>query len=667
MLTENNDLKEVIKEVIENTDSELQYSSSNKFMNDLNAINEFEKPVLMKKALKKFLSNIPNEIKVIISCRDYYWELFKDSYWKSFTYNDFETENSQNHTLFYFSETENEEAQRKYFDFFNIKGRLGNEALSQCRHPLLLRFFCESYKDKNIGNGIIEDIRLKKLFDTYWQKKIESIAEKNIHQGQEIPYKFSFEDTEKYLFKLANYMLSNNTRAVPLSSLREIVGEEDYKNIKSSYSRIRDEYIILEELYVYNKLKKIINISFVYEEFMEYVMAKSIIYNLGEKYKEINEEIIYERINVLTDKYQNFSQILGVVIYLSLMLKEDHDISIWQLLVNKGDEWRMVIIESIKKLNEEDIDSEIIHLLFELLQQDDISLKTKILDVFKIKQFNKKLTLNQINYIGNLIKIEISVPFIVRGFDGMQSDAATTATKTLRNYGGDAVDELINYIKSGNFNGFERSDVVYNSIFITLSRIDSKEVVKFFLNSLWNDSYLKIDFTLEHILSGLQYLTWEPKSNKEKALKLALEFKHKECSDSYPKEALNLFIYLLKYRYVISGFSELCHAILTLNAEKGTKVLIEELASSSHGIKKKIMIIDALGKSKSIVAFDYLIQISSRKLDVRIAIVKAIGNLGFAEGLDYLSKINTKNEWLAFQIKEAIQKIENLNKKDKND
>ena len=34
----------------------------------------------------------------------------------------------------------------------------------QCRHPLLLRFFCEAYRGQEIGD--IEDIRLKELFDS---------------------------------------------------------------------------------------------------------------------------------------------------------------------------------------------------------------------------------------------------------------------------------------------------------------------------------------------------------------------------------------------------------------------------------------------------------------------------------------------------------------------
>ena len=40
------------------------------------------------------------------------------------------------------------------------------DAAEQCRHPLLLRFFCEAYSGQDVGE--LEDIRLKELFDRYW-------------------------------------------------------------------------------------------------------------------------------------------------------------------------------------------------------------------------------------------------------------------------------------------------------------------------------------------------------------------------------------------------------------------------------------------------------------------------------------------------------------------
>jgi hypothetical protein len=54
-------------------------------------------------------------------------------------------------------------------------------ALEQFRHPLLLRFFCETYTGQRLGR--LGDIRLKDLFDTYWQTKLASIAERMVDQG----------------------------------------------------------------------------------------------------------------------------------------------------------------------------------------------------------------------------------------------------------------------------------------------------------------------------------------------------------------------------------------------------------------------------------------------------------------------------------------------------
>ena len=62
-----------------------------------------------------------------------------------------------------------------------IIGRLVKHAAEQCRHPLLLRFFCQAYRGQYIGE--VADIRLKELLDRFWNQMLAAIAERMIRQG----------------------------------------------------------------------------------------------------------------------------------------------------------------------------------------------------------------------------------------------------------------------------------------------------------------------------------------------------------------------------------------------------------------------------------------------------------------------------------------------------
>ena len=81
-----------------------------------------------------------------------------------------------------------------------------------------------------------------------------------------------------YLLDLAAHMLHHNVRALPLT---EVVlatkREEQYDDPRSVYGRIRDEFIILEEKERGRGKRKVSQVAFVYEEFMEYTMARSLI------------------------------------------------------------------------------------------------------------------------------------------------------------------------------------------------------------------------------------------------------------------------------------------------------------------------------------------------------------------------------------------------------
>ena len=56
-------------------------------------------------------------------------------------------------TSTFFSTKEHEQALTLYLDHYKITGKPVGDAAEQCRHPLLLRFFCEAYKEQDVGQA----------------------------------------------------------------------------------------------------------------------------------------------------------------------------------------------------------------------------------------------------------------------------------------------------------------------------------------------------------------------------------------------------------------------------------------------------------------------------------------------------------------------------------
>jgi hypothetical protein len=72
-------------------------------------------------------------------------------------------------------------------------------------------------------------------------------------------------------------MLRNSVRAIPERDMPRATGLSERRgNPRSVYGRIRDEFIILEERARGQGRRKAVQVTFVYEEFMEYTMARSL-------------------------------------------------------------------------------------------------------------------------------------------------------------------------------------------------------------------------------------------------------------------------------------------------------------------------------------------------------------------------------------------------------
>jgi len=267
----------------------------------LDAINENRDISGLNLTLYHTLKEISStRLRFVVTCRDMYWGFFESAQWHQFI------AISLKDNLYEFSPHEQESAIDKYFKFYGIEVELGREARERCRHPLLLRFFCEAYGSKNgerVNLGYRADIRLKPLFDDYWKAKLGKSGEEIIHPGQV--------SVEQCIYSLVKYIFSSTSSVVDTEDFSSVTGVKDFISESSPYLRLLDEDVIIEEMPTSDiQIRRVI---FVYEEFMEYAIARQIFFEHS-SFKECDLDNLVENLN---DKMKKgFVNVLGVTEYL---------------------------------------------------------------------------------------------------------------------------------------------------------------------------------------------------------------------------------------------------------------------------------------------------------------------------------------------------------------
>jgi hypothetical protein len=245
-------------------------------------------------------------VKFVVTCRDIFWDFFDDEEWSRFLYR------NNVFSLPEFTVQEVDALIGSYFRFFNIRGRLVGIARDRCRHPLLLRFFCEAYQGQDIRE--YEDLRLKDLFDEYWARKRQEIGE-GLGLGQQAGARM-----ERFLFRLVGHMLDCSSLQVSVREVAEITGEEDLETPRSLYRRLLDQDIILEELPPEQALDRSYaarKVAFVYDEFYDYVAARSHVHRRG--WDALAPVAIAADFARLLGGARRFEQLVGVAEYLVLI------------------------------------------------------------------------------------------------------------------------------------------------------------------------------------------------------------------------------------------------------------------------------------------------------------------------------------------------------------
>ncbi|KAB8320491.1 CHAT domain-containing protein [Tolypothrix campylonemoides VB511288] len=324
----------------------------------IDGINENSNLPLFIRLLRDFLIKIEDKrIKLILSCRNLFWDLFSGTL-KSSLFENKKIELSE------FTGQETNLAIHLYFKRFNIQSGFDASNLLSLRNPLLLRFFCEAYRDCQLDK--VSNLELLSVFNLYVERIEAKISEQ-----------LGFLRTEQIivlLTKLGYRMWLNRKTSLNLSEL-EITPEEASKSI-SIYNLIRSENLIFEESLQLSATQRVVR--FLYDEFMEYIIARSWLEHLAvsQELEKAIEILLQEAVSALS----SFSPTFGAIIFLDKMLKRNGELvnRIISLLATLEDEFvasrQIVMLEAFEKIDINNVSDELIIALdkFERIARDDI-------------------------------------------------------------------------------------------------------------------------------------------------------------------------------------------------------------------------------------------------------------------------------------------------------
>jgi len=335
----------------------------------IDGINESRTPELLKEEVQSALARwkyLP--IVLVLSCRDIYWSLFEGPEWEQWVYEKARVRNR----MYHFSGEEYEGsggALQRYLDHYKVAGRLTDQANERCRHPLLLTFFCKAYAGERVGT--VRNIRLLELFQQYWTKKIEEpFRETHPRMGKGIG------PGARYLLDIAREILKTRQVFLDKDRLPEVTGERDLERRDSTYLRLLDEDVVLEEE---TGRHSAVVVRFVYEEFMEYVIARHVL----EETRKLAPEEVKRFVGEFIATVPGFLRGLGAMVFLGLMLKAERQIAIWRLLIKQSDpRWAAVIFDALRRLSEDGLDESTDELVLELMDKSTApGLRAEMLDL----------------------------------------------------------------------------------------------------------------------------------------------------------------------------------------------------------------------------------------------------------------------------------------------
>lgn len=293
-----------------------------------------------------------HRIKVVLTCRDIYWSFFNADEWI------YHVQHIIREEIREFSPSEYEAALPLYLAHYHISCELADEARRACQHPLLLRFFCEAYgsiQGPAVRLGEMRDIRLKELFDVYLEKKTDQIRR---DLGEQNPHR-----VRRYLFQLATYLFHNRTSTMELHEVSDATGESDLSSQSSLYVHLLGEDIIIDEQP--GQLRDRRQMTFVYEEFLEYLLARALMAS-PQEFGINHPSESFELLDTLKTEWAN-ARGVGEYVCLMLLQAEPPEMGgisyLRQFADSDSDTWREAYWSILGKLPISRIDSDVLDTL----------------------------------------------------------------------------------------------------------------------------------------------------------------------------------------------------------------------------------------------------------------------------------------------------------------
>jgi hypothetical protein len=264
----------------------------------IDGINENSRRPLFIQLLKGLLPKLEERrIKLVLTCRDLFWDVFRD------TLEPYLFEGVV--PLHEFTEAEWHQAIEAYFRRFDVECVLDKGAQKALRNPLLLRFFCEANKGRRLGR--VTNLRLLSVFDLYVERTGQNISERHDSLRPEAVLGL--------LLAIARRMWEQ--RAVSVTHASAGVAAYGQSESASVYNLLLSENLLLEEArHTYSSRK---SVRFLYDEFMEYMLARSWVDEISEADDE--RAATGRLLQEAAESLGSFPPALGAVIFLDQMLE----------------------------------------------------------------------------------------------------------------------------------------------------------------------------------------------------------------------------------------------------------------------------------------------------------------------------------------------------------
>lgn len=306
----------------------------------IDGINECRNIAACQDALLAFLAwATEHRVRVSVTCRDIYWEFFDRDRWSSLIHS------TRRNELYRFNAHEYATAISLYLEHYRLKCVLKDKARESCEHPLLLRFFCAAYGNPQgsvyIDLGTVASIRLKELFDIYFNRKADQIRQALRHH--------SSSQVSQAMLRLAGTMRTYRTQTLPAEDAIAQGGDTENTVEESIYVRLLDEDIIIEEKPGDSLAAR--QVSFVYEEFLEYLVARGLFASSRQAHFREAARVV----NLLAAEVRTWVNARGVVEYFVLMLLDadgnaDQGYEAFRALLALGKAWTSAFWSIVSKL-----------------------------------------------------------------------------------------------------------------------------------------------------------------------------------------------------------------------------------------------------------------------------------------------------------------------------